>query len=77
LDPVYPVLFADAVVVKVPDGQVCNTPFYVVMGVTLTGEREIPGIWAGDGAESARFWLQGVFRAEEPRRGRCVDRRRR
>ena len=33
LDPVYPVLFVDAIVVKVRDGQVRNTPFYVVMGV--------------------------------------------
>lgn len=44
--------------VKVRDGQVRNTPFYVVMGVTTSGEREILGIWAGDGAEGARFWLQ-------------------
>lgn len=28
------------------------------MGVTTAGEREILGIWAGDGAEGARFWLQ-------------------
>ena len=58
MDPVYPVLFVDAIVVKVRDGQVRNTPFYVVMGVTVNGEREILGIWAGDGAEGARFWLQ-------------------
>lgn len=58
LDPIYPVIFVDAIVVKVRDGQVRNTPFYVVMGVTVNGEREILGIWAGDGAEGARFWLQ-------------------
>jgi hypothetical protein len=29
LDPIYPVLFVDTVVVKVRDGQVRNTPFYV------------------------------------------------
>ena len=28
------------------------------MGVTTAGEREILGIWAGDGGEGARFWLQ-------------------
>jgi transposase-like protein len=55
LDAVYPVIFVDAIVVKVRDGQVRNTPFYVVMGVTTAGEREILGIWAGDGAEGARF----------------------
>lgn len=58
LDPIYPVIFVDAIVVKVRDGQVRNTPFYVVMGVTTAGEREILGISAGDGAEGARFWLQ-------------------
>jgi transposase-like protein len=58
LDPIYPVIFVDALVVKVRDGQVRNTPFYVVMGVTVRGERDILGIWAGDGGEGARFWLQ-------------------
>ncbi|MBP1232505.1 transposase-like protein [Arthrobacter sp. PvP102] len=57
LDPIYPVLFVDAVVVKVRDGQVRNTPFYVVVGVTVNGEREILEIWAADGGEGARFWL--------------------
>ena len=57
LDPLYPVLFVDAIVVKVRDGQVRNTPFYVVMGVTVHGERDILGIWAGDGGEGAKFWL--------------------
>lgn len=51
LDALYPVIFVDAIVVKVRDGQVRNTPFYVVMGVTTAGEREILGIWAGDGRE--------------------------
>jgi transposase-like protein len=59
LDPVYPVIFVDALVIKVREGQVRNTPFYVVMGVTVAGERDILGIWAGgDGGEGARFWLQ-------------------
>ncbi|GAB3915547.1 hypothetical protein GCM10011575_38630 [Microlunatus endophyticus] len=58
LDPIYPVIFVDAIVVKVRDGQVRNTPFYVVMGVTTAGERDILGIWPGDGGEGARFWLQ-------------------
>ncbi len=68
LDPVYPVIFVDAIVVKVRDGQVRNTPFYVVMGVSANGEREILGIWAGgEGGEGARFWLS-VF-AELKNRG--------
>lgn len=57
LDRVYPVIFIDALVVKVRDGQVTNKPFYVVIGVTTGGERDILGIWAGDGGEGAKFWL--------------------
>jgi putative transposase len=57
LDRVYPVIFIDAIVVKVRDGQVTNKPFYVVIGVTTAGERDILGIWAGDGGEGAKYWL--------------------
>jgi putative transposase len=57
LDRVYPVLFIDAIMVKVRDGQVVNRPIYVVIGVTVNGERDILGLWAGDGSEGAKFWL--------------------
>jgi putative transposase len=58
LEPVYPVIFIDAIVVKVRDGQVRNKPIYVVVGVTVRGERDILGLWAGEGGEGAKFWLQ-------------------
>ena len=51
LDSLYPVIFVDAIVVKVRDGQVRNKPFYVAVGVTTARERDILGIWAGDGGE--------------------------
>jgi transposase-like protein len=57
LDSVYPVLFIDAIHVKVRDGQVTNRPVYVVIGVSVHGERDILGLWAGDGGEGAKFWL--------------------
>jgi putative transposase len=57
LDRVYPVMFIDAIVVKVRDGQVVNRPVYVAIGVTVNGERDILGLWAGDGSEGAKFWL--------------------
>ena len=57
LDRIYPVLFIDALVVKIRDGQVVNRPVYVVIGVTVNGERDILGLWAGDGNEGAKFWL--------------------
>src|SRR4051812_35572966 len=57
LDAIYPVIFIDAINVKVRDGQVTNRPFYVVIGVTVAGERDILGIRAGDGGEGAKVWL--------------------
>jgi putative transposase len=42
---------------KVRDGQVVNRPIYVVIGVTVNGERDILGLWAGDCSEGAKFWL--------------------
>jgi putative transposase len=57
LDAVYPVIFIDAIHVKVRDGQVTNRPFYVVIGVSVDGHRDILGVWAGDGAEGAKYWL--------------------
>src|SRR5215207_965365 len=57
LDEVYPVIFIDAIVVKVRDGQVRNKPIYVVIGVTVNGERDVLGLWAGTGGEGAKFWM--------------------
>jgi len=56
LDGVYPVLFIDAINVKIREGQVANRPIYVAIGVTVDGERDILGLWAGDGGEGAKFW---------------------
>jgi len=56
LDPVYPVIFIDAIVVKIREGQVANRPIYVAIGVTVDGERDILGLWAGEGGEGAKYW---------------------
>jgi putative transposase len=57
LDGVYAAVFIDAIVVKVRDGQVANRPFYAAIGVSLEGERDILGLWAGTGGEGAKFWM--------------------
>jgi transposase-like protein len=57
LDEVYAAIFIDAIVVKVRDGQVANRPIYAAIGVTLDGERDILGLWAGQGGEGAKFWM--------------------
>ncbi len=58
LDPVYPVVFIDCIHVKVRDGQVANRPIYVALAVTVDGNRDILGLWAGDGGEGAKYWQQ-------------------
>jgi transposase-like protein len=57
LDSVYAAVFVDAVMVKVRDGQVANRPIYAAIGVTLAGEKDILGLWAGSGGEGAKFWM--------------------
>lgn len=58
LDRVYPVIFIDAIVVKIRDGQVANRPVYAAIGVTVDGTRDILGLWVGAGGEGAKYWLQ-------------------
>ena len=57
LDEVYAAIFIDAVVVKVRDGQVANRPVYAAIGVSLAGEKDVLGLWAGTGGEGAKFWM--------------------
>jgi transposase-like protein len=58
LDSVYPVIFIDAIQVKIRDGQVANRPVYTVIGVTVDGMRDILGLWVGVGGEGAKYWHQ-------------------
>src|SRR6201999_4482166 len=60
LDPVYAVVFVDAIQVKIREGQVANRPLYLALGVTVDGERDILGLWAGEhgDGEGAKFWLR-------------------
>jgi len=58
LDAVYPVVFIDAINVKIRDGQVANRPIYVALAVTCEGTREVLGLWAGEhgDGEGAKYW---------------------
>lgn len=60
LDAVYPILYLDALHVKIREaGHVQNRAIYVALGVQLEGHKEVLGLWAGQ-AEGAKFWLQVV-----------------
>jgi putative transposase len=57
LDPVYPIVSFDAMVVRVrEDRSVQNRACYLALGVTCDGEREVLGIWWQE-TEGAKFWL--------------------
>jgi transposase-like protein len=60
LDPVYPVVFIDAINVKIRDGNVANRPIYIALGVTVDGTRDVLGLWAGEhgDGEGAKYWLR-------------------
>ena len=58
LDAVYPIVYLDALYVKIRDaGHTRNRAIYVAIGVNLQGNKEVLGLWTGE-AEGAKFWLQ-------------------
>lgn len=58
LDQIYPIMYLDAIVVKVrTDGRVTRRPVYITMGVDLQGAKDVLGMWLGTGDEGAKYWL--------------------
>jgi putative transposase len=58
LEDVYPVLFLDALVLKIRQGgSVQRRACYLALGVTVDGDRDVLGIWFQE-AEGAKFWMQ-------------------
>jgi transposase-like protein len=60
LDPVYPVVFFDALRVKIRDeGMVKNKAVYVALGLNPSGDKDVLGLWI-EQTEGAKFWLKVV-----------------
>ena len=58
LDAMYPIVYIDALTVKIRDGVVANRPAYLAVGVDLDGRKHVLGIWIGDSnGEGSKFWL--------------------
>lgn len=77
LEDIYPVVFLDALVLKVRDGgSVIRKACYLALGINLDGDREVLGIWFQD-TKGAKFWMQVL--SELKQRGvvdiliACVD----
>src|SRR5215467_11797712 len=58
LEPLYPILFLDALMVKMRhEGKVENRAVYVAIGIDLEGRKDVLGLWTSAN-EGAKFWLQ-------------------
>jgi putative transposase len=56
VDPVYPILYIDAIRIKIRDGGVvANKAAHVVIGVDIDGVKQVLGIWIQQ-SEGAKFW---------------------
>ncbi len=61
LDRVFPVIFIDALMVKIRDGVVANRPVYLAIGIDCEGAKQVLGLWVGPTTgESAKFWLSAL-----------------
>jgi putative transposase len=57
IDPVYPIVFFDAIVVKGrTEGRVCNKSVYTAIGINMDGNKDVLGLWIAD-TEGAKFWM--------------------
>jgi len=57
LEPMYPIIFMDATVLKIRvDRVVKNIAAYIMLGITIEGKKEIIGIWIGEN-ETSKYWL--------------------
>ena len=58
LDPAYPLVFFDAIRVKIRDeGMVRNKAIHIALGVRADGRKEVLGLWIEQN-EGAKFWLR-------------------
>jgi putative transposase len=57
LEAVYPVVFFDAIVVKIREnGHVANRSLHLALAINLEGKKELLGLWTAEN-EGAKYWL--------------------
>ena len=60
LDSIWPVVYLDALVLKVRDGGIVgNKSAYLALGINMEGKKEVLGLWLEQN-EGARFWLKVI-----------------
>lgn len=57
LEPIYPIVFFDCIVVKVrQDKRIINKAVYIALGIDKSGLKDVLGLWISEN-EGAKFWL--------------------
>ena len=57
MEDVYPIVYLDAVRIRAKhNGQIIKKAVYLAIAVTMTGVKEVLGMWAAE-TEGAKFWL--------------------
>jgi putative transposase len=58
LEKVYAIVYMDAIHFPVrQDGSVINKAVYIAIGISLSGQKDVLGIWVSKGAETSKYWL--------------------
>ncbi len=58
LDPVYPIIFLDCIVIKVNQyKRVINKSIYLALAVNMEGKKELLGMWISEN-EGSKFWMK-------------------
>jgi len=56
LEPIYPIVYLDCIHVKVREGAVRVKAVYLAIGITMTGEKEVLGLWLAQTDSCFRLW---------------------
>ncbi|MGW7005888.1 IS256 family transposase [Streptomyces sp. NPDC054933] len=57
LDAVWPIIYIDALWIKIRSGSVASKPVYLAVGVDMDGCKDVLGLWVGDEGEGATTWM--------------------
>ncbi|MFD3677662.1 IS256 family transposase [Streptomyces sp. NPDC058613] len=57
LDPVWPIIYIDALWVKIRSDSVTSKPVYLAVGVDMDGRKDVLGLWVGAEGEGATTWM--------------------
>ncbi|AKA06877.1 transposase [Streptomyces noursei ZPM] len=57
LEAIWPIIYIDALWVKIRSGAVVSKPVYLAVGVDMDGCKDVLGLWVGDGGEGATTWM--------------------